>query len=332
MIRGENMEGEVVKNYTTTYKELKKSTRMKQKYISWRFIGRLAGNIFAYILVLGIAFVIIYPLFRRIGNAFKPTEDFYDSSVVYFPKNPTFEIVKRALLQLDLKSSGLNSFMLALYVGLAQTAVSMLVGYGFARFKFRGSNILFFCVILTLIIPPQTIMVPLYLRFCYFDIFGIFKAITGHSLKLINTFWCQILLSITGIGWKNGLYIYMLKSYFRGVPKELEEAAYIDGAKSFKAFFKIMVPSAVPMMMTIFLFSFSWQWTDIFYASKFYTDAASSLMTAKISAYTYSANLIMQYNVQNTATLLMLLPLILLFIVTQKFFVEGIERSGLTGM
>lgn len=326
------MEGEIIKNYTTTYKELKRGTRAKQKYMSWRFIGKVLGNVFAYVLVLGIAFVIVYPLFRRIGNAFKPTEDFYDTSVVYFPRNPTFEVVKRAIAQLDLKHAGINSFLLALFVGLSQTAVATLVGYGFARFKFRGSKILFFCVLLTLIIPPQTIMIPLYLRFCYFDILGIFKALTGNSLKLINTYWCQILLSLTGIGWKNGLYIYMMRSYYRGIPKELEEAAYIDGAKTFRAFFEIMIPSAVPMMMTIFLFSFSWQWTDIFYSSKFYSDTGSTLLTLKINAYSYTSNPLMEFNVKNTATLIILLPLILLFIVTQKFFVEGIERSGLTGM
>ena len=319
---------QIQKNHTTTYRKTTRRERAKAKYLSWRFVATVVGNIFSYVLVIGIAFVIIYPLLRRLGNAFKPVEEFYDTSIVYFPRNPTFEIIKQAFAKLDFKSVGLTSFLLALYVGIAQMIVALLVGYGFARFKFRGSKVLFFCVILVLIVPPQTILIPLYLRFRYFDIFGIFEAITGSSLRLIDTYWCQILLSATGLGWKNGLYIYLMRQYFRGVPKELEEAAYIDGARTFKAFFKIMVPSALPMMLTVFLFSFSWQWTDTFYTGTFLI--RKKLLATSVNAITHD-NELMQFNLQQTAILIILIPLILLFIVTQRYFVEGIERSGLTG-
>ena len=318
----------VVKNHTTTYRETTKGERAKAKYLSWRFVATIFGNIFAYVLTIGIAFVIIYPLLRRIGNAFKPVEEFYDTSIVYFPRNPTFEVVRQAFYRLYFKQVGIPSFLMALYVGLTQMVVALLVGYGFARFKFRGSRVLFACVILTLVVPPQTILIPLYLRFRYFDILGIFKAITGHSLKLIDTYWCQILLSATGLGWKNGLYIYLMRQYFRGVPKALEEAAYIDGARTFKAFVKIMVPSALPMMLTVFLFSFSWQWTDTFYTGTFLIK--KKLLATSVNAITHE-NELMAFNLQQTAILIILIPLIFLFVVTQRYFVEGIERSGLTG-
>ena len=193
--------------------------------------------------------------------------------------------MRQAFYRLNFKQVGIPSFLMALYVGLTQMVVALLVGYGFARFKFRGSRVLFACVILTLVVPPQTILIPLYLRFRYFDILGIFKAITGHSLKLIDTYWCQILLSATGLGWKNGLYIYLMRQYFRGVPKALEEAAYIDGARTFKAFVKIMVPSALPMMLTVFLFSFSWQWTDTFYTGTFLIK--KKLLATSVNAITH---------------------------------------------
>ena len=318
----------VVKNHTTTYRETTKGERAKAKYLSWRFVATIFGNIFAYVLTIGIAFVIIYPLLRRIGNAFKPVEEFYDTSIVYFPRNPTFEVVRQAFYRLNFKQVGIPSFLMALYVGLTQMVVALLVGYGFARFKIRGSRVLFACVILTLVVTPQTILIPLYLRFRYFDILGIFKAITGHSLKLIDTYWCQILLSATGLGWKNGLYIYLMRQYFRGVPKALEEAAYIDGARTFKAFVKIMVPSALPMMLTVFLFSFSWQWTDTFYTGTFLIK--KKLLATSVNAITHE-NELMAFNLQQTAILIILIPLIFLFVVTQRYFVEGIERSGLTG-
>lgn len=318
----------IVKNHTTTYRETTWFERFRAKYLTWRFLATTVGNIFAYVLTIGIAFVIVYPLLRRLSNAFKPASEFYDSSVVYFPRNPTFQVIKQAFEKLNFTKVGLPSFLMALYVGLAQTLVALVVGYGFARFKFKGSKILFGCVILTLVVPPQTILIPLYLRFRYFDILGIFEAITGHSLKLLDTYWCQILLSATGMGWKNGLYIYLMRQYFRGVPTALEEAAYIDGARTFKAFVKIMVPSALPTMLTIFLFSFSWQWTDTFYTGTFLIN--KRLLATSVNSISHD-NEIMQFNLQQTAILIILIPLILLFIVTQRYFVEGIERSGLTG-
>ena len=302
--------------------------RFKSKYLTWKFAAKFFGNIFTYVLTIGIAFVIVYPLIRRVGNAFKPVEEFYDSSVVYFPRNPTFDVVRQAYYSLSVSTVGVTSFLLALAIGILQTAISTFAGYGFARFNFRGKKLLFGLVILTLVVPPQTILIPLFLRFRFMDAFGIVKMITGKPLNLIDTFWPQLMLAVTGLGWKNGLYIYMLRQYFRGVPKELEEAAYVDGAKVSRAFFQIVLPSAVPMMLTVFLFSFSWQWTDSFYSGTFLI--RKKLLSTSIKAITHT-NEIMQFNLQQTAILLIILPLILLFIFTQRYFVEGIERSGLVG-
>ncbi len=320
---------EIIKNYTTTYRETTAWERFRSKYLTTKFLVKVLFNLFVYVLLMGIAFIVVYPLFRRLGNAFKSPEDFFDATVVYFPKNVTLDVIKGALSQLKLDSIGLVSFGLAALIGVLQSLVALLVGYGLARFRFRGNNILFFCVLMTLVVPPQTILIPLFLQFRFFDLFGILKLVLGHSVNLLDTYWCQILLAATGLGWKNGLYIYMMRQFFRGVPKELEEAAYIDGAQVFKAFIKVMVPSAFPMMVTIFLFSFSWQWTDTFYTDTFLTQ--KQLLANVISTITYPENEVMQANMQQTALLIILLPLVLLFIFTQRYFVEGIERSGLTG-
>ena len=323
------MEEQVIKNYTTTHKEVKKGEKFKSKYLTTKFIGGLLLEIFTYVLILGIAFVIIYPLIRRIGNAFKPTIEFYDTSVVYFPKNPTLDIVKLAWKDMRVSELGLSSLLFSLYIAIAQVVSCTLVAYGLARFKFRGNKLFFLLVIFTLVVPPQAIKIPLYLNYRYFDVFGLMKMFRGSDLNLINTYWCQIIMSTFCIGWKNGLYIYMMRQYFRGVPKELEESAYIDGARTFRAFVQIMLPSAVPMMFTVFLFSFSWQWTDTYLSKTFFT--FKDTLATNILNITYSNNEVTQMNVQNTSVLILILPLILLFIITQRFFVEGVERSGLTG-
>ena len=138
-------------------------------------------------------------------------------------------------------------------VSVLQLAISCLVGYGFARFKFKGRNILFFIVILSLIVPAQTILIPLYFRF--------------SSIGLLNTIWPVVILSACGIGLKNGLYIYLMRQFFRGMPRELEQSAYIDGAGPLRAFVQIILPNAFNMMITVFLFSFTWQWTCLLYTS-----------------------------------------------------------------
>ena len=144
-----------------SHRETSRKERAKAKYLSWKFAATVFGNLFAYVLIIGIAFVIVYPLLRRLGNAFKPVEEFYDTSIVFFPRNPTFEIIKESFMRLNFSEVGIPSFLMAMYVGLFQMLVSLVVAYGFARFKFRGSKVLFFCVILTLIIPPNTILIPL---------------------------------------------------------------------------------------------------------------------------------------------------------------------------
>lgn len=305
-----------------------KGQRFRSKYLTWKFAATFFGNLFAYVLTIGIAFVIVYPLLRRVGNAFKPVEEFYDSSVVYFPRNPTFDVIRQAYRRLNVSTVGVTSFIMALTIGFLQTAISTLAGYGFARFQFRGSKVLFALVILTLVVPPQTILIPIFLRFRFMDAFGIITALFGKPINMIDTYGPQIMLALTGLGWKNGLYIYMLRQYFRGIPRVLEEAAYIDGAKTFRAFFTIMLPSAVPMMLTVFLFSFSWQWTDSFYSGTFLIK--KGLLATSIKWITHK-NELMQFNLQQTAILLIILPLILLFIITQRYFVEGIERSGIVG-
>ena len=315
------------------FEQFSRGKRLKAKYLNWHFAAKVFGTLFIYVLLIGIAFVIVYPIIRRVSNAFKPAEEFFDSSVILFPRNPTQETIWRAYGGLNVNGLGAKSFWLAVFVALGQTAVATVAAYGFARFKFRGSKLLFACVIFTLVVPPETIVIPLLLRFRYFNPFGLMSLILGKPLDLTDTLWPQIILALTGMGWKNGLYIYMMREYFKGMPIALEEAAYIDGAKTMRAFFEIILPSAVPMMMTIFLFSFSWQWTDDFYAGTFLL--TERVMATNIATLVESGSggsvEIVSYNTQQTATLLLILPLIVLFIFTQRFFVEGIERSGITG-
>lgn len=265
--------------------------------------------------------------------------DLYDSTVVYIPKNFTLDNFKMANKLMKYKEVFTDTVVLALVIAVFQTISCTLVGYGFARFKFRGKNIWFALVIATLMVPPQIILTPLYIHFRYFDVLGIFEALTGSSIKLIDTFWPMIFMAIGCMGLKNGLYIYLTRQFFRGMPKELEEAAYVDGSGLLRTFFTVMLPGAVPMMVTCFMFSFVWQWTDTFYTSNFLQSRkvlASQLSSlgAQIAGYvraTTGGEPTPAYAdaIYNTGVLMVIIPLLIIYLFTQRYFVESMATSGI---
>jgi multiple sugar transport system permease protein len=128
----------------------------------------------------------------------------------------------------------------------------------------------------------------------------------------------------------------MLRQFFKGVPDELEESAYIDGSGVFRTFVTIIIPLSVPMLLTVFIFAFSWQWTDNFYTNLFYTAGGPTLMPsiAKVPPslmLDYAGSTMYNSAIKNTASLLIILPLMILYLFFQKSLVQGIERSGITG-
>ena len=302
--------------------------------------------IFRYALIIGISFVIIYPLLSKVSYALKDKQDIYNPTIYMIPVHVTLDNLKLALELLNYWPLLANTLV---YVGitmLLQTVSSALAGYGFARFTFPGSNILFALVILTIMVPMSTLMVPMYLHFRNFDILGLVHLFTGkEGVNLLNSYWPAIITSITANGLKSGLYIYIFRQFFRGLPKEIEEAALIDGAGGIKTFFHIMLPNAIPPLMTVALFSFVWQYNDTFYTSLFMSE--SLLMPLKIASLPANTSqflpILMGLGVNgqadpnyvalivDTGILLAISPLILLYLFVQRHFVESVERTGVVG-
>lgn len=318
----------------------KKKTRKK---FTWHRFGKGIVNIVKAVIIIGICFTILQPLFVKISVSFMNEKDLYDSSVKYIAKHFTLQNYKMAFDGMDYWKVLLRTTLLSGGISVIQLIACLLTAYGFARFRFPGKNLLFGCVIFTMIVPPQVIMLPLFMKYRFFDIFGIFKAVTGSSVNLIDTYWPFILQAMTCMGIKNGLYIYLLRQFFKGMPRELEEAAFVDGSGKLRTFVQIMLPSAIPMMVTVFLFGFVWQWTDSFYTSLYLNSTkvmSSSLSSLSVNVYSSyegfggSMNFISPGFVSmmnNTGTILAVAPLIILYLICQKHFVEGIERSGIVG-
>lgn len=304
--------------------------------------------IFRYALVIGISFIIIYPLLMKFSVAFKDKIDIYNPTIYMVPVSFTLDNIKMAMEILNYFPLIGNTLVFVIVTTLLTTASCALAGYGFARFSFPGSNVLFALVILTILVPTSTLMVPMYLHFRSFDILGLLHLFTGkEGVNLLNTYWPSIITSATAIGLKAGLFIYIFRQFFKGMPKEIEEAALIDGAGGVKTFLKIMLPNAVPPIITVVLFCFVWQYNDTFFTSLFMSESA--LMPIKISTLSAQANALIPgligvgsgANVKadpnhvamiiDTGILLAIIPLIILYLVVQRYFVESVERSGIIG-
>ncbi|CAM3367836.1 carbohydrate ABC transporter permease [Marinicrinis lubricantis] len=293
------------------------------------------------ILLAGLSFVILYPIIQKISTAIKHKTDLYSPIVVWIPEHFSLDNFRQAISIMDYWTTLLNTISLSAMTTVFTAVSCALAGYGFARLKFKGSNLLFAGVILTILVPPTTILIPIYMNLKDFTLMGLIPLFTGDSINLLNTYWPFILTSLTANSLKAGLYIFIFRQFFRGIPKEIEEAAYIDGAGVGKTFLRIMLPNAVPSIITVTLFAFVWQWNDSFFTTTYLT--SSKVMSTQLSSLPY--NLSMQLTdgasskadpfylsmVQDTGILLAILPLIIIYLFVQRYFVESIERSGLVG-
>lgn len=312
-------------------------------YLIRRKAGSTAVSIVRAILLIGLCFMVVQPLLTRFLQGLMPTKELYDSTVRLIPRNPTLDNYRLIFKLTYLPKSLLNTAWISLLISVCQVICATFVGYAFARFEFPLKKMWFGFVILLIIVPPQTLQVPLYLHFMNFDVFGIFKAVTGKPLALRGSIWPYTMMSLTCMGLKNGLFIFLLREYFKSVPMSLEEAAYVDGCSNLHTFLKIMLPDAMPIIASCFLFSFVWQWTDIFYTENFltgfttYSSAMASLSSAVTNHFTNDPNALgavtkvsdaVQNQMASISILICCVPLIILYCFTQKTFVQSIVMSG----
>ena len=297
---------------------------MKEKTAKSMFyrkkVRQAAGKVSIYISLASMAYLLLYPVFYMLVTVFRSAEDLNNPSVIWVTRRYTFDNILTALERLDFGKTFMYSLSLALPCAVLQTASCSLAGYGFARFKFKSRSVLFGILILTIIVPGQTILIPLY---------GIIQ-----SMGLLNSaaaFWIQAAL---GMSFKSGLFIFIFLQFYRGLPKELESAAMLDGCNSVEIFSRIMLPNVVPATVTVFFFSFVWHWNEN-YLTKFVLNENRTLAYMVENATTLISsggnNIKISQAVIQSGSLLLLLPTLILFFVLQRYLREGIARSGIVG-
>lgn len=289
-----------------------------------------------WVFMLAVAYLFVYPVIFMVSTGFQTPESINDPSVIMIPKEVSLASIKGMAKMLNYWESAGLTFSIAFFSTLAALVSCSLVGYGLSRFSFRGKGIIFALVVLTIIVPPQTILPTMSLNFQFFDLGGIFNLLGIPPINLMNTIWTFVLPSAFATGIRSGVFIFIFRQFFVGLPKDLEEAARIDGCSAIRTYVQIIVPLAVPAFITVMLFSFIWHWNDLYSSTMYFTTDVKPLMAmlqdldiimqrgAGVSAYaarTYKA----------AALLLTVLPPLILYMFTQKHFTESIERTGIVG-
>lgn len=330
------------------------TARMKKQRRKTVFKNKLAAFLIGfmrYSLIICLSYLILSPLIKNLSTAFTFPSELGLQSSVWIPSRSSVENWHVATLVLNYSKTLPYSLVQCLIIALCQLIAPLFAAYAFARLRLPLKRTLFACVILTIVVSPQIFMLPQYLHFRNFDMLGIFKLFTGKPINLLGSPASVILLNILGQGLKGGLFVYIFRQTFLGLPKALEEAAYIDGAGFLRTFFHIVLPSASSSILTVLVLSFVWNWNDPYYIRLLdpqntnnimlsFSRAAASIdqAVASISSKipeTYTVlmkNPVYEQAISKTMTLLIIIPLIILYLFIQRRFIQGVERSGITGM
>ena len=320
-------------------KEEKKKRREKEKehrklmtkdqlsYLKRKKVTDAVWPVFRTLILAGLCFVILYPLLFMISCAFRERSDMNDPTVMWIPRHFTLDAIKETARAMNLGNTLVNTLFINIGCSFCQIISTAVTGYGFARFQFKGKKILFAVVILMILVPPQVILLPQY---------DLFKA-----LGVINTAWTMYLPAMTANGIRAGIMIFIFRQFFRGLPKELEDAACLDGCGPFRTFLVIMMPNALSSFLTVFLFAVVWYWNDYYVCNAFFSSNRTLALTIKNIQPVLNAALFndaslrvsaREYVVWTQAACLMSIsPMLLMYVFLQKHFTEGIERSGLVG-
>lgn len=300
-------------------------------------IKKFALILLRIMILVGVGYVILSPVIGMLVNAISSTKDAYNPMVFILPQFPTLERFQLAAERMNYFPTMAKDLLYTLSITVIQVFICSMVGYGFARFNFPFKKLLFACVVVMIVIPSHTIMLPIYMTFRTFDPLGLVSMITGGPINLMGSTWPMYIMTFLGCGVRSGLYIYIFNQFFRGLPKEIEEAAFVDGAGVWYTYFRIMLVNAMPSVITVTVFSMVWQFNDTFYANLFLIspDVVISKKIVTLQSTISNLDKILDTKVQelylDAGVILVVLPILIIYLVLQKYFIEGVERSGIVG-
>ncbi len=291
----------------------------------------LAVRIFTYAFLITMSFIFLFPFLYMIVTSVKTNSELYDLTVNWIPRTLQWKNYTLAIKSLSIFDYLDNSIILTVLPTIGHILSCSLIGYGFARFEFPGKKILFGIVILAFIVPTQTIIVPLYILMSKFG--------------WLNSFLPMIVPSFFGYGLKGALFIYIFRQFYMGLPKDLENAARIDGCGLFKTYMHIVLPVSSSSFMVTLVLSMVWHWNDYYepsiYNSKTELRVVPSLLSTLVQLVNNppeemfsgmeGTDIAINNAVLMAGTFLTILPIVVAFAFLQRKFIEGIEKTGITG-
>ena len=295
------------------------------------------------VFLIMMCFVVLYPILYMFSVSLREAQDLYDPTVIWIPRHWTLENYQYVWELIEYPRVLLETAQITVISTIIHVFVCAMVGYGFARYNFPLKKLFFGLVIFTLLVPSQLVSIPMYVQYMSFDFFwlgqiGRLVGETPWTVNLLDTHWVYYVPALVGQGLRSGLFIFIFRQFFRSMPKELEDAAAIDGCSMFGTFLRIMIPCAVPAFVTSILFSAVWYWNEYYMASMYFTDSQTLAMALgtlqsllrssghEIYKDPYSVVVQMQ-----SACVLTIAPLILLFIIMQRKLTESIDKTGIVG-
>ena len=325
----------------TTEKKLKKTAPLLNKHKVKEVGVNVAVSIFRYVLLIAISYIILYPLFAMIAYSLQSRTDVMDTSVTWIPKTGTLETYSVAWDALEYPSALLNTLLVGMVSAALEIFSCAIAAYGFARFKFKFRGLLFGIVLFTAIVPVQILVIPLFLNYQYFGfgyIVNLLNFIPGVEIPYISlidtpfTFW---LPSLFGVGLRSGLFIFIYRQFFMGLPKELEEASWIDGCNPLMTFFRVVIPSSGVVFLTVSIFAIIWHWNEYYQSVIYFTNEFPlSVTLANVKSLTLQS---MGYHdafaapYVSASCLLFIAPVLIMYLFLQKKFIQSIDRVGIVG-
>lgn len=303
-------------------------------------LTKYGGKIGRIVMLSAIGYLVIFPLIYIISNSLKTPEAFKNPLVVWLTTSVSFNSYKLAFQALDYSKSIVSTVVNEIVSAILEVASCAVAAYGLSRFDFKSKKIFMAFLLLMIIVPEQMIVLPNTVSYSDFSFFGITTVVnkifgTNIRLNILDTvlpFWMP---SIFGVGLKSGILIYIYMQFFKGLPKELEEAAWIDGAGPYKTFLSIALPSSSVVIFTVLVFSVIWHWNDYSYAVMYVNENFTTAV--KLSDIVTTLQGMGYYNsdVANgiilAACFIFIFPVLLLYIAVQNKFIKSIDRVGITG-
>ncbi|MFH5882174.1 MAG: carbohydrate ABC transporter permease [Candidatus Izemoplasmataceae bacterium] len=299
---------------------------IRRFFMGMKFTDGFIFKLGIYALLISLGYIYLYPMLYMVTNSFMTMSDIISVSVRWIPSRLNWENYQIVWREINYPRALRDAIILAGVPALSATFSSALIGYGFAKYDFPLKKLLMILMIMTFIIPPQITMMPTFRMYASYGLLGSIRAFVYPA--------------ILGQGFNGAIFILIFYSFFRMIPKSLEESAQLDGASPFKVFTKIALPLAVPAIIIVFLFSFVWYYNETYLTGLFLRGSTMSTLPLRVESFINNYTSIypegsrareLMQAAKLAGNILALLPLLVLYFFTQRYFVESIDKTGITG-